>query len=585
MARHPSLISKAGGCSDYILSRLPRKRLGEEIKIPSQRSSIAIIVLALCCFTTATASAQSFNCHQATKADEIAICHSARVSSLDEQLSSLFLKLRNSLSITQQRVLTSEQQTWLRERATCGSDISCIEKVYEKRLGQLGSPLGSGGAGSNVYQQRDMLAMLKYDGTKAVTLQYGDLLITVDSEPSKSEATSRIPFVQARSSEGAVKFAIHLLGDEDVGQEQPSAQVRIIKLDPASREPQGIFTYNWGGAHCCTITKIAAADAVGHWHIVDGGILDGDGYEFIDLDRNGGGELVSVDNSFLYAFCSYACSYAPSRVKKIVGSELKDVTTNGEYQEFLRYQLRRLETNARSYGEADTIRSPGYLGAWVAAKALVGELSDAWTTMLASYVPDPNWTMEECVRPVPMNQCTEAERREVDFPEALAFHLMVNGYITQSEKQRLASLAKAHNIAKDTTGAASPLATCAAAINDPLRPMIIDSLIAGGKHIAPDWSNAFKSEIEREYGSFLTVRDDATVEKVDSRTGKIRCAVTFQADLQSLAQKVLEEGANARAQVLLRQIAREGRVIRRRLPYTVQRTSGGAVVVWFGFRL
>jgi uncharacterized protein YecT (DUF1311 family) len=126
MVRYPSLISKAGGCLDHAVSRLPRKRLREEIKVASQRLNIAIIVLALYCFTAAKASAQSFNCHQATKADEIAICHGARLSSLDEQLSLLFFKLRNSLAITQQRLLTSEQQTWLRERATCGSDASCI---------------------------------------------------------------------------------------------------------------------------------------------------------------------------------------------------------------------------------------------------------------------------------------------------------------------------------------------------------------------------------------------------------------------------------------------------------------------------
>ena len=45
--------------------------------------------------------------------------------------------------------------------------------------------------------------------------------------------------------------------------------------------------------------------------------------------------------------------------------------------------------------------------------------------------------------------------------------------------------------------------------------MIIDGLIAGGKHIAPDWNSTFKSEIENEYGSFVTIRDDATVERVD----------------------------------------------------------------------
>lgn len=128
----------------------------------------------------------------------------------------------------------------------------------------------------------------------------------------------------------------------------------------------------------------------------------------------------------------------------------------------------------------------------------------------------------------------------------------------------------------------TPLGLCSAAIKDPLRPMIIDSLISGGKHIAPDWTRTIKDEIENDYGSFLTVHDDATVERVDEHTGKIGCAVTYQANIQGLAGKVLEEGATARAQILIRQMAQEGKVISRRLAYTVQKTSGGSLMTWFG---
>jgi hypothetical protein len=128
----------------------------------------------------------------------------------------------------------------------------------------------------------------------------------------------------------------------------------------------------------------------------------------------------------------------------------------------------------------------------------------------------------------------------------------------------------------------APLGLCSTAISDPLRPMIIDMLIAGGKHIAPDWTAAFKKELETEYGSFVSVHDDATVEKVDERTGKVACAVTYDADLQGLAGKALEEGATGRAQVLIRQIAQGGKRISRRLVYTVQKTSGGSLMAWFG---
>lgn len=128
----------------------------------------------------------------------------------------------------------------------------------------------------------------------------------------------------------------------------------------------------------------------------------------------------------------------------------------------------------------------------------------------------------------------------------------------------------------------TPMSLCSAAINDPLRPMIIDSFISGGKHIAPGWTRKIKDEIESDYGSFLNVRDDATVERVDDRTGKVGCAVTYEVNLQGIAGKVLAEGATARAQILIRQMAREGNTIARRLEYTVQKTSGGSLMTWFG---
>jgi peptidoglycan hydrolase-like protein with peptidoglycan-binding domain len=128
----------------------------------------------------------------------------------------------------------------------------------------------------------------------------------------------------------------------------------------------------------------------------------------------------------------------------------------------------------------------------------------------------------------------------------------------------------------------TPMSLCSAAINDPLRPMIIDSFISGGKHIAPGWTRKIKDEIESDYGSFLNVRDDATVERVDDRTGKVGCAVTYEVNLQGIAGKVLADGATARAQILIRQMAREGNAITRRLEYTVQKTSGGSLMTWFG---
>jgi hypothetical protein len=284
-------------------------------------------------------------------------------------------------------------------------------------------------------QKVPILATLKYDGKSPATLRYGDLVVTVDREAG-SDKTDRLPFADGRYK-GAPAFAIHLERDTN-GAEEPSAEVRLIKIDPGTSMPQVVFTYFWAGAHCCTVTRVATIDTGETWHVLDGGALDGDeGYEFMDLDGDGGSELVSIDNSFLYAFGCYACSFAPTRIKKLVGTELRDVTMEGRYRTFLRQQLRRMEAQARKSKDRTTIRSTGYLAGWVAAKALVGELNEAWRTMLATHDRKSEWTYEECARPIPMDQCPEAEQRQVDFPTSLAAHLMVNGYITAEQKKRL----------------------------------------------------------------------------------------------------------------------------------------------------
>jgi len=127
----------------------------------------------------------------------------------------------------------------------------------------------------------------------------------------------------------------------------------------------------------------------------------------------------------------------------------------------------------------------------------------------------------------------------------------------------------------------TPLGMCGAAISDPLRQMIIDTLVFDGKHLGASL-NANKSNLENEYGTYLIVNDDATVEKVDDSTGKVSCAVTAVVNLQGLAGKVLEDGGAAKAQSLIGQIGREGKVVRRRLSYTVQKTSGDSIMVWLG---
>jgi hypothetical protein len=318
--------------------------------------------------------------------------------------------------------------SWLLAIAVLGTGLALtalgIFRLHERQ---------SATAPAQVVQDPAILAKIEYDGKNQSTLRYGDFVIAVDSEAATG-GTGRVPFATGRYK-GKTPISIHFDG-KDGGQEEPRAELWLMKIDASTTAPQVVFTYFTGGAHCCTATKIATNGADGNWRVVDAGVLDMDGYAFNDLDGDGGRELVSIDNSFLYAFCAYACSNAPTRIKKLVGNDLRDVTSDSRYQNFLRRQLQHMEANARANGE-EVLRSNGYLAGWVAAKALVGEFPDAWQKMLTAYDPKSDWTMEECLRPIPLNQCPKAETRQVDFPEALAAHLVTYGYITSKEKGKL----------------------------------------------------------------------------------------------------------------------------------------------------
>jgi uncharacterized protein len=88
-------------------------------------------------FYTSGAQAQSFNCRHAKTADQVLICQTPRLSSLDQEMSYLVSRLRKSLSARERRVLDAEQHSWQRARMSCGGDANCIKDSYDDRIHQL----------------------------------------------------------------------------------------------------------------------------------------------------------------------------------------------------------------------------------------------------------------------------------------------------------------------------------------------------------------------------------------------------------------------------------------------------------------
>jgi len=267
------------------------------------------------------------------------------------------------------------------------------------------------------------LPAIKYDGSRAVTLHYGDLAVTIDGEKS-ADSDGRIPVFTGRWRDQVV-FSFRL---EDAEAPEPSATAEVVRLDPRTSAPQVVMTAFTFGAHCCTLTRIATLVAPDEWRVLDAAELDGEGYRFIDIDNDGARELVSFDNVFLYAFDSYGSSFAPTRIAKLSGSDIDDVTAEPKYRPFLRRKVQEMEAEARR--NPDLWHSNGFLGGWVAAKSLIGEVDDAWKRMLASYDRTSDWPLEECTSGAEAEQCPKDKLRKVSFPQALKKLLADNDYPT-----------------------------------------------------------------------------------------------------------------------------------------------------------
>lgn len=265
-----------------------------------------------------------------------------------------------------------------------------------------------------------VLAGASYEGTQRVDLQAEGLSVTLDSERQKDG--TGIPTAVVRVG-GSVALTTRI---DDNPNDPVRSQARIVRLDRTSPRPQVVFSYYWGGAHCCTVSKVLTALPSGTWVAVDAPTLDGEGFSYEDIDGDGTTELVAVDNSFLYAFDSYAGSFAPTVLYKLDGSRLRKVTLEPAYRSHLVDRLRRWETMARE--QPDLWRSNGFLAGWVAAKAQLGQVDEAWPRMLATYDRASDFGPQTCLTGQPVDKCPQGSLRKVPFPDALRAHLLEQGY-------------------------------------------------------------------------------------------------------------------------------------------------------------
>lgn len=202
------------------------------------------------------------------------------------------------------------------------------------------------------------------------------------------------------------------------------SSIFIAEIDPTNSSPEIIFDAFSGGAHCCTTRMIAYETGSRSWMIAEGDTRDGDRFMLEDIDGDGAAEFDEIDQSFLYAFEAYAGSWAPTQIMQFCQGEMMNVTFEKQFQPFLRQDVFGMEFSADN--SEGTWNSNGFLGAWVAAKSMIGEGAGAWTRMLFLYDRDNSFTKDFCkLLDNSKKECTDEEN---SFPKQLHQHLVENGY-------------------------------------------------------------------------------------------------------------------------------------------------------------
>jgi hypothetical protein len=134
--------------------------------------------------------------------------------------------------------------------------------------------------------------LVEFDGLADVSVDLDDVRVKI----SRSSASKDADFFPVASGYSCGKLVFEMRLDENYN-DNPISELSVLRLDPDNPRPNIVFSSFWGGAHCCTMTKIVSL-VDDKWQVIKAETLDAGGYLFKDIDGDGVFELVSVDNSF-----------------------------------------------------------------------------------------------------------------------------------------------------------------------------------------------------------------------------------------------------------------------------------------------
>lgn len=258
-------------------------------------------------------------------------------------------------------------------------------------------------------------------GASTASVAVGDLTATVSMVPSTEEPSEKV----AQLSVAVAGREVLDIAGGPIFFDFPATEASIVEIDPGNDHPEVYFTSYSGGAHCCA-TVIVASEAEAGWTGVLVGEFDGGGDYLDDVDGDGTAEIVTVDNRFLYQFDCYACSAAPLVIRTVRGGEVIDISRDPAYRLAHREWLEQLESSVEP---SERWTSPGFLAGWVAAKAQLGELDEAWQQLVEHWDWAGDSGEEVCLSGLELDRCQRFDRATLKFPERLQRFLTENGYM------------------------------------------------------------------------------------------------------------------------------------------------------------
>ena len=103
------------------------------------RTTLSLAALSVLLLTAVgqPGSAASFDCTKAETADEKAVCADRALNDDDVEMAVLYSQLKPLLGMGAHGDLDDEQVAWLKRRAGCGDDRTCLSKAYQDRVRQL----------------------------------------------------------------------------------------------------------------------------------------------------------------------------------------------------------------------------------------------------------------------------------------------------------------------------------------------------------------------------------------------------------------------------------------------------------------